>query len=258
MVDVARMPKGQMRFYNLSCLRANSTIVADAIRAELDVKQHKRVVMIPNPLPFAKPPEIDFKAKKPILLYAGRIHPEKGLELLIEGFRTLGTDWKLQIVGPADIKAGGGGLDYLDSLKKLAGDCQVEFTGPVYDMDRLNRYYAEATVFVYPSVAEKGETFGLAPLEAMAWGCVPIVSDLTCFRDFIHHEGNGLIFDHRKADSAALLGRSIERLQNDKSLTLKLGQNALGVQSTHSIPFIASQFLTSFGKMLEENKMNTL
>jgi glycogen synthase len=34
-------------------------------------------------------------------------------------------------------------------------------------------------------VAETGEAFGVAPIEAMAYGCAPLVSNLACFRDFI-------------------------------------------------------------------------
>jgi glycosyltransferase involved in cell wall biosynthesis len=46
-------------------------------------------------------------------------------------------------------------------------------------------------MFVYPCLAEQGETFGLAPLEAVACGAVPIVSDLSCFGDFITPGVNG-------------------------------------------------------------------
>ena len=41
-----------------------------------------------------------------------------------------------------------------------------------------------AKLFIYPSQAKEGETFGLAVLEAMSCGCVPIVSDTTLFYGF--------------------------------------------------------------------------
>jgi glycosyltransferase involved in cell wall biosynthesis len=247
--DVQRMPKGQMKLYKGSArLRANSTPVADAIRRELPADQHGRVIMVPNPLPFQEPPTLDLAAKKPVLLYAGRIHPEKGLDLLIKAFRQLDTTWKLQLVGPFETSAGGGGTAYLDELKQLAGPADIEFVGPVYDMAALNQYYAEAAVFVYPSVAEQGETFGLAPLEAMAWGCAPIVSNLDCFHDFIRHEHNGLIFDHRDARAVELLAEAIARVQADASLRMTLAERALGVRQTHSIAVIAKQFLEEFAR----------
>ncbi len=247
--DVARMPKGQMKLYGAAArLRANSTPVADAIRQELPAAQHPRVIMVPNPLPFQAPPTLDLAAKQPVLLYTGRIHPEKGLDLLIKAFRQLPAAWKLQLVGPYETGAGGGGPAYLEELKQLAGPANVEFTGPVYDMAALNQYYAEAAVFVYPSVAEQGETFGLAPLEAMAWGCTPIVSNLACFHDFIRHEHNGLIFDHRDARAVELLAEAIARVQTDASLRMALAQRALEVRQTHSIAVIAAQFLAEFAR----------
>jgi glycosyltransferase involved in cell wall biosynthesis len=251
--DVQRMPKGQMRFYSQAArLRANSTPVVEAICRELPANQHHRVVLIPNPLPFQNPPPLDLGAKKRVLLYAGRVHVEKGLELLLQAFKTLSTDWKLQIVGPAETSAGGSGTAYLESLKQLAKGINVEFTGPVYDMELLNQYYSEAAVFVYPSIAEQGETFGLAPLEAMAWGCVPIVSNLACFHDFIEHERNGLVFDHRRADAISLLGKAIERLLTDWGFRTELAQQALAVRESHSISFIASQFILEFERTISE------
>lgn len=249
-VDVARFPKGQMKLYKkVGCLRANSTSVATAIKKELSVQYYKNIEMIPNPLPFQKVHDINLNNKKNVLLYAGRIHPEKGLEILIGAFKILQGNWVLRIVGPSDIKAGGGGTDYLESLKKLAHTKHISFSGPVYDIEKLNNIYAEASVFVYPSIAEQGETFGLAPLEAMAWGCVPIVSDLACFHDFISHKKNGLIFNHRNSNAVELLKNEIEILETNVLLRNELANEAVKVCQTHSAPLIATQFIKMFERV---------
>lgn len=254
MIDVARMPKGQMKWYNKAGrLRANSTAVAEAIRKETAVSQHKQICTIANPLPFSTFSKINFLNKKPIILYVGRIHPEKGLDLLLQASNHLEKNWKIKIIGSSEVGEGGGGSAYLQRLKSLNSGANVEFTGPVYDIGQLNTYYAEASLFVYPSLAERGETFGLAPLEAMAWGCVPIVSEISCFKDFITTEKNGLIFDHRKKNSVELLRRNIERLQNDDELLKNLALKALEVRTTHSVASIASLFLEEFEKMLIRN-----
>src|SRR5690606_26174935 len=121
--------------------------------------------------------------KSKTILFTGRIHLEKEIHILIETYSNLKNDWELIIVGPWDVASGGGGVEYLNELESIAKSVisQIRFTGPVFDIDVLNDYYYSASIFVYPSVAEKGETFGLAPLEAMAWGCCTIVSDLMCF-----------------------------------------------------------------------------
>jgi glycosyltransferase involved in cell wall biosynthesis len=241
------MPKGQMRFYNkVARLRGNSTPVAEAIKNEIPPSLFDRVVMIPNPIPFSDFSKVDFAEKKNVLLYAGRIHPEKGLEILINAFASLSSDWVLKVVGPWEINAGGGGIEYLQLLKKLAGEKEVIFTGPVFDMDALNLLYAEATVFVYPSIAEKGETFGLAPLEAMAWGCVPVVSDLACFKDFISDNINGLVFDHRAINPVAQLKLKMEKIIGDGSLRKQLANKAIDVRISHSTTNLAQRFIQEF------------
>lgn len=253
-VDVARMPKNQMRLYQyVARLRANSSAVATAIQNELPPHLHQKVVMIPNPLPFTPTANVDIHQKKSVILYTGRIHPEKGLDLLIKAYRQTNQQYILRLVGPHDIAAGGGGMTYLNRLKSLAGSASVEFTGPIYDTDTLNRLYAEASIFVYPSTAEKGETFGLAPLEAMAWGCTPIVSSLSCFKDFIVPHWNGLIFDHRAPDAVFQLAQHIAYLQQDTIERERLSQNALQVRQTHSIAHIAQLFLADFQRLKDNN-----
>lgn len=253
LVDVARMPKGQMRLYSsVARLRANSTPVAKAIQKEIPDSWSNKVVMIPNPLPFDPTTTVDFIQKKPIILYVGRIHPEKGLDLLINAFKQTDQTYKLQLVGPWQTADGGGGPAYLQYLQKLAGQVAVDFIEPIYDLDKLNQLYLQASIFVYPSIAEKGETFGLAPLEAMAWGCIPIVSNLQCFQDFIRHGENGLIFDHGSSSAIKQLSDCIWQLHTDKQLSTKLAHNALKVRQTHSIHHIAKLFLEEFDHIKDQ------
>lgn len=251
MVSVERMPKGQMKLYKRSSrLRANSTVVAKAIRREIPNSRDQKIVMIPNWLPFQTWPNDDLSQKKNILLYVGRLHPEKGLEILVHAFRQIESNWKLRIVGPWQTEQGGGGLAYFESLKKIAGNADIEFKGPVFDMEKLNQFYREASIFIYPSIAEQGETFGLAPLEAMAWGCVPVVSNLACFQDFIKNEYNGLIFDHRAVDAVNQLKSSIVYLQQNKSVLFEMARETLQVRHTHSAPHIATLFMEEFKQMI--------
>ena len=250
MVDVQRMPKGQIKWYKKSSvIRANSTFVSKAIKQELSPANHKQVIMIPNPLPFDNSIQIESGEKKKIILYAGRVHPEKGLEILIEAFKALEGKWLLKIVGPWETNAGGGGVAYFNKLKNAARYSNVDFWGPVFDSDKLNSLYREASIFIYPSVAERGETFGLAPLEAMAWGCVPIVSNLECFQDFIKDGVNGLVFDHRGGNAVVLLKNAIERLQQDAKFRCKLAAEAQRVRDTHSSSTISKLFLREFRRI---------
>lgn len=107
-----------------------------------------------------------------LLLYAGRLSPEKNVTLLIGMMERLvritgssgGQDYRLVIVGEGPLRA------------QLAAECtrlgsRVLLLNAVSSPDLLCRYYASADVFVHPNPREP---FGIAPLEAMASG-VPLV-----------------------------------------------------------------------------------
>jgi glycosyltransferase involved in cell wall biosynthesis len=256
-VDVQRMPKGQMRFYRrAACLRANSSAVQQAITQEVP-RLVSRIRTIPNPLPFL-PPSLPVEEREPVILYCGRLHPEKGIALLIEAFaqacsRGL-SGYTLRLVGPADTAAGGGGLSWLEGLlaRPLAAGLPIEWLGPIYHEQQLQRHYLQAALFVYPSLAEQGETFGLAPLEAMACGGVPIVSDLACFRDFITPGVNGQVFNHRAPDPATLLANRFLELAAAPGQRAALSQSALSVRQSHHPATIAAAFLRCFNELIEQ------
>jgi glycosyltransferase involved in cell wall biosynthesis len=190
-------------------------------------------------------------------LYVGRVHPEKGIHLLIEAFagakRALTAGWRLIVVGPTDVKLGGGGENYLADLQSRAAGADVIFRGPVFDRAKLADEYDNARIFVYPSLAEKGESFGLAPLEAMTHGCAVIVSDLGCFHDFISADKTGIVFDHRGADPVAKLRRKLEDLIVDPALLFRIASAGYAKSADHSLERVADQFLADFNSVISNS-----
>ncbi len=251
-VDVQRMPKGQLRLYRRAArLRANSSAVSSAILSEAPARS-EIVRVIPNPLPFVPARPVDWSRKTKTVLYVGRIHPEKGLELLLEAWRLRRATgqlegWRLEIVGPVSVSEGGGGEAWAQSLRTRFESPEVSWHPPVFDVDQLNTFYERATVFAYPSLAVKGETFGLAVLEAMAWGAVPVVSGLACFRDFIVDGRNGFFFDQAAGDAAVRLGEALQRAAQPGARAL--AEAAVSVRDTHSCSSIASRFLEDFATL---------
>ncbi len=257
-VHVARYPKGQMRFYKHAArLQGVSEAVRQAILAEVPALAAK-VCAVPNPLSDlpSGPPAPPIASRARHLLYAGRIHPEKGIHLLVEAVARLGdrlpAEWRLLLVGPWDAAAGGGGEGYLAELRRLAqplGD-RVEFAGPTYDSAQLGAHYRAARLFVYPSLAEKGETFGVAPLEAMSHGCPALVSDLACFRDFLEEDVNGFVFDHRANDPAGTLAEKIHALLAAPERLEAAGSRAIETAARFSIERVAGLYLEDFQSLL--------
>src|SRR5439155_24778478 len=113
--------------------------------------------------------------------------------------------------------------------------------------------YRAATLFVYPSVAERGESFGLAPLEAMTHGCVVLVSDLHCFRDFVHENETGFIFNHRTADPARSLSDKLERVIVDHGTLGRMAEAGYRKSTEYSLERVANRFLADFQNVTNES-----
>lgn len=252
-VHIARMPKGQMRLYARAArLQGVSSAVVAAIAAEAPHLAAKTSV-VPLPLPW---PAVDTLPQPGrTILYTGRVHPEKGLSLLLAAARELHAElngWRIRIIGPHETRHGGGGETHLRSLQAEAAGLPVDFNGPIFDADRLREAYATASIFVYPSLAERGETFGLAPLEAMSCGCPAIVSGLACFRDFLHPGENGATFDHRAPYAASRLAGELQRLMHDEPLRQQMAAAALATARQYEIAPVAELYLADFAKVLAE------
>ncbi len=256
-VHVARYPKGQLKLYRRAILQTVTRAIQDAILAEIP-RAAGRVRVIPYPLSehYLRP---ELGEPTHTLLYTGRVHPEKGVHLLVKAFAHLSpadrAGWKLQIVGPAETACGGGGEAYLGELHAAAVSISgsVEFTGRIFDEKQLIEHYNSANIFIYPSLAERGETFGLAVLETMAAGCAPLVSNLACFRDFIRPEVNGQIFDHRSGDPVGALTAALAAMMRDRESTNRIRHSAWLTARDYTLPKIASLFLNDFAQLSGQN-----
>jgi glycosyltransferase involved in cell wall biosynthesis len=98
--------------------------------------------------------------------YFGRIHPRKGIEVLIQAMPKLRGEVELVIQGDGD-------TDYVASLKNLAKGYRIEFRS--YNRDP-RKDMAGVDAIVLPSIQLEG--FSRVILEAMAMGKIIIASDL--------------------------------------------------------------------------------
>jgi glycosyltransferase involved in cell wall biosynthesis len=134
-------------------------------------------------------------------------------------------------------------------MEALARGLPVEFTGPILDPRQLAESYRAADHFCYPSLAEKGESFGVAPLEAMACGVPVIVSSLECFQDFVTEGQTGFVFDHRGGAPAEALAAVLERAMTSTE-AVAIGRRAAEKARSFSYAAVAEQYLADFAALL--------
>ncbi|MEP4378192.1 MAG: glycosyltransferase family 4 protein [Alphaproteobacteria bacterium] len=188
----------------------NSTGAANALRS---IVQPDRLIYTPNPMPHP----IDGATADipgPCILAVARLHPQKGLDLLLNAFAALERPaWNLVIVGEGNERAR---LSAQADTLGISG--RVRFTGTV---SNPADYFRAADIFALPS---RHEGTPNALMEAMSYGMAAIVSDASPGPlDLITNGTNGLV---TPAGDVAALTRALQRLIDDRDLRETLGNAA--------------------------------
>lgn len=164
-------------------------------------------------------PDNSIKKEKKIL-YVGRILPHKGINYLIEAFRSLNRrDYKLTIVGRVyDSK-------FYQYLQQLVDELPVEF---IHDADdqRLLQEYRTALVTVLPSVhtscygeyTSVPELMGFTLLESQACETPVICTDAGAMHEFVHNGYTGFVVKQNSGEAIAVALRKIVSLSPSKYL----------------------------------------
>jgi glycosyltransferase involved in cell wall biosynthesis len=147
--------------------------------------------------------------------YAGRLVPEKGIDLLLRAAAGLTGNWELRIVG------GGPDLARLQSLARAFGiAARVRFDPPRASIE-MPAWYAQVDVVVQPSLTRANwkEQFNRVLIEAMARAIPVIASDSGEMPNVVGDAG--LIFAEGDVDA---LRAQIAALQNDPARAAELAQ----------------------------------
>lgn len=158
-----------------ACLHATSDLEYEDMR-RLGFRQP--IAVIPNgvDLPPDRPGP---RGEQRTLLFLGRLHPIKGVDLLIDAWtRVQGQfpGWRLVIAGAEDRSETSRG--HSDALRRQAagrGAERVSFAGELLGQAKWDAY-AEAEAYVLPS---RSEGFGLTVAEALAAGTPAITTRAT-------------------------------------------------------------------------------
>lgn len=183
----------------------------------------------------------NIKDNEKIVLFLGRIHKIKGLDLLVDAFADLLRDikeCKLVIVGPDD--------GYLPSLKKQTVDLEIEnrvlFTGPLYGQDKL-KAYVDTDVFVLPAVYD---CFSVTLLESMACGTPIVTTNNGDKLDWIHNR-TGIVVDYEKTQ----IKNALYKILTDDTLRKSFGEEGKRlVRETYNWDSIVEQITMLYRQLL--------
>jgi glycosyltransferase involved in cell wall biosynthesis len=177
--------------------RSDRIIIVSPIEMELIgelLKVKEKIRLVPN--------GVDLKAissyltqmrerssQSPVkLLFAGRLEKKKGLVFLVKAFREIAhRDVELSIVGDGPFKQ-----KLVRLVRKLKLQDKVRVKERLTQAE-LYELYAESHIFVLPS---EFEAHSIALTEAMAFGLVPVVTNVGGNRFLVLNEVDGFLLDY--------------------------------------------------------------
>lgn len=205
-----------------------SNFVSDEIRARLHVSAPV-VIAPPVDLPGGGQPV----PKERKVIAVGRFFPaadanNKKHDVLIDAWRELASDpvaagWELHLVG--GMHSDPASVAHVEALRRRAGGAAIHFH-PNAPSETLVDLYRRSALFWHAAgfgetLAERHEHFGITTVEAMAYGCVPVVVGLGGQREIVQEGVTGYLWG-----TVAELESRTRDLMSDPQRVAALGQAA--------------------------------
>ena len=175
-----------------------------------------------------------------VLLYAGRISPEKNIGLLVDIMEQLESD-------PRDFRlivAGAG-----PQSEWLQGESERRTSGKIIQLGHLEKekladYYANADIFVHPNPKEP---FGIAPLEAMASGVATVAPNAGGILSYADGENAWLV-----EPTGAAFADAIREIADDEIARNRKIANALQTALENTREAATDRLLDTYDLMYED------
>lgn len=179
---------------------------------------------------------------KPIVLYVGRVDPEKSLEVLIKAFNLVllkNPEAHLVVVGD------GASRNDLEKLaEKLGIEKHTHFLGRVVG-DDLPMLYRTGKVF---AITSKTETQSIVVMEAMATGLPVVAVQAGAIPELVKNGKTGYLC---QPDDPTVTARSIVRILKNDSLRQKFSKTALKNIQKHDIAYTLTRFEAIYEDVVE-------
>ncbi|MCW8929229.1 MAG: glycosyltransferase family 4 protein [Gammaproteobacteria bacterium] len=192
-----------------------------------------------------------FKDEKKIrnndFLYIGRLIEQKGILVLLQSISLLikeKPDVQLTIVGEGPLK---GEIKNFIHSHNLSNN--IHLLGSVKHTE-IPHFYNTHKFLIAPSI--KPEGLGLTPIEAMACGCIPIVSDIPALNELVSNKTGYLVSPNNRQ---ALFEKMEFVLNQSSQLQTKQKQAMKEFINQYSWDIIAEQHFVLYKHLLEsQNK----
>ena len=177
-------------------------IITNSNATKLDVASFfkiskNKITVLPNSVKDYGNSLLEIATEKQNLLYVGRLHPSKGIDVLIRAFSQINKkfpDMHLDIIGQGAILN-----DLISLTNKLGVTEQISFLGEK-NKDTVLKAYKKSYCTIIPS---HSEAFGFTVIEAMSVGTCVIGANNTGIKEIIVNEETGLLFDTGDAEDLA-------------------------------------------------------
>jgi 1,2-diacylglycerol 3-alpha-glucosyltransferase len=251
------MSQGLLQAYMPSFCEAVDLVIAPSAGMEKVLRQFNvegHIAVVPNGVdlknfhkakPFSRA-ELGYKTDDILLVYAGRLAPEKNLPFLLKSF--LGIAETLPNVHL--LLVGSGIQQFEEEIRDLVGELdltrRVRFTGRV-PYDQLPAYLAMCNIFVTASITE---VHPLSVIEAMGTGLPVVGIHSVGVGDTVQEGTTGLLATH---DLAAFTAK-LTRLCLDLNLRTQMGAAAKKASSAYAIERTTNLMLNYYEKLIREYK----
>lgn len=186
---------------------------------------------------------------KPLVLYVGRVDPEKSLSNVVSAFAGA-----LDEVPEAKLVIVGDGTDrrHLQDLAQALGiEKSVYFPGRIYPPD-IMEVYRMATVF---ATASETETQGIVLIEAAATGLPLVAVDAGAVLELCQHKRNGILC--HPGDVAEMTDALVKLLKNSE-LCARYSKESLEVAKMHDLNRTLGRFVEIYQEAirLKQDKLD--
>ena len=186
----------------------------------------------------------------PIVLYIGRVDPEKKVDIVLRAFADFLKQCKTNKIDKMSktlFVVVGDGTDK-PRLKRLAFslgiDDSVRFLGRITGAD-LNELYRVGDVFV---TASEIETQGIVLIEAAASGLPLIAVDGGAVAEICKNNVNGFLL---KPGDIKGISDAMMKILADDALNKKMSSNSIEISREHSLDYTIDKYLNIYNKVIK-------